>query len=65
MTDTPRERALQALAQAETRADNGEAIGSIRAARRAVEAMGPTPLAECEQCGRVAPKPTIDRGRCH
>jgi hypothetical protein len=65
MTDTPRERALQQLAMAETRAQNAEAIDAIRAARRAVEAVGPTPLAECEHCGAVAPKPTVDRGRCH
>jgi len=62
---TARERALMQLAQAETRADDADAIDHIRAARRALEEIGPTPLAECPTCGQVGPRPRMRRRDRH
>jgi len=50
---TDRDRALMQLAQAETRATDDGVREHIRAAREAIDAMGPTPLQECPACGRV------------
>jgi hypothetical protein len=56
---TARERALMHLAQAETRADDPAAIDHLRAARRAVDEIPPTPLTECATCGQVGPRSRI------
>lgn len=61
---TPRDRALMQLAQAESRADSAATREHIRAAREAVEEIGPTPLAECPVCEQVASKPVIERHDC-
>jgi hypothetical protein len=62
---TPRERVAMQLAQAETRTDDSDAREHIRAARRALDEIGPTPLAECPACGQVGPRPRMRRPERH
>jgi hypothetical protein len=62
---TARERARMQLAQAETRATDPTAREHIRAARRLLDEIGPTALAECPACGQVGPRPRMRRSARH
>jgi hypothetical protein len=62
---TPHERVQMQLAQAETRADDPDAREHIRAARRALDEVGPTALGECPACGQIGPRSRMRQPERH
>jgi hypothetical protein len=61
---TARDELRMHLAQAATRADDADARVHLDRALELIDEVGPSPLAECPDCGRVGPRPRVrDRDR--